>query len=260
MQQKDLPKEFPLMVLTIKKFFSRIQLYEGGDKMKKSIKITIIVLSLLIVGLVTYIVIDKIANRDSSNTSTNNTKNSSASASTNVTANEVTNEVKNNSNNTTTENKNDGAKTSGNSSVSASDKIAEALKERRFMAKNNIDIDSKAKFMKVGNNIYIIEIKHTDSQSDIEYTSIFSVAFNGENAEFEKIEPEKHGYTLFVDAENHVVQAKRTMKQVTNTIYYDLSKGKLTVMENTDASKYKFVSFDDNALELNDENINKIVK
>ena len=75
MQQKDLPKEFPLMVLTIKKFFSRIQLYEGGDKMKKSIKITIIVLSLLIVGLVTYIVIDKIANRDSSNTSTNNTKN-----------------------------------------------------------------------------------------------------------------------------------------------------------------------------------------
>ena len=181
--------------------------------MKKGVKILILCMALLIVGLITFIVVDKVINNKDKN-------NDVANATTNK-SNTVINE--------TAETKDDNKekedkKTTDKGNDEVAKVIAEALKERRFMAKNGIDIESDAKFIKVADNIYLIRV--IDKSQDIAMTTDFVVRYEDGQAVFEKLEIEKHPYDLSVDIDHHIVKAERTMKGYTSTKFYDLSNGK----------------------------------
>jgi len=250
--------------------------------MKKGVKILIVCMALVIVGLVSYIITDKVGSKDEKNENKNVV---------NATTNEAVaekNEVKE-KNSTSDKEKNE-----GKSNNEGAKKIAEALKERRFMAKNGIDIEADARFMEVGDNIYLIRV--TDEPSGTEYTTDFIVRYEDESAVFEKTETDKHSYDMYVDTKHHIVKAERTMKGYTFTKYYDVSEGKFDLklefgqpyiegdvdysdmykyqidgeevdedtynerFSNTSYNKYNYVSFDENARILNDDNIDEYVK
>lgn len=251
--------------------------------MKKSIKILIIVMAMVIVGLITFIVVDKVTNNNKENN-----ESSVANATTSNSGSGVNDTTeKNNTEEKDTTNSSDKNETESSNKVG--EKIAEALKERRFMAKNNIDTESIAKFMKVGDNIYLIEV--VDSTSEVSLTTVFTVTYEDGSVVFDKLEADKHSFDLAVDTKNHIIKATRTMKGLDRAIFYDVSKGKLTVKDefakpyseeyvemykysvnSNDVSKdeydkkikeydqYNFEGFESNSKILNDENIDKLVK
>ena len=264
--------------------------------MKKGVKILIGVLVAIIIGLVIFIVVDKTISKDSKkeNQAANVASNSTAENTANE--NKTSNENKTNNENTSNENKstqNTSNKTEQSSVSTASKKIAAALKERRFMAKNGIDTNSKAEFVKVGKDVYLIQVRHNGGAEDSrEYVTVFTVTYDGENALFKKMneEPEAHPYDLFVDADKHILKADRTYKGLSHTILYNLSDGDFKTL--VAASKpydsdykysylfndceitkeqyeekmneydrtYNFKDFSSVAVALNDANIDKIVK
>ncbi len=186
--------------------------------MKKGVKILILCMALLIVGLITFIVVDKVINnKDKNNDVANATTNKS-----NTVINETA-ETKDDNKEKEDKEKED-KKTTDKGNDEVAKVIAEALKERRFMAKNGIDIESDAKFIKVADNIYLIRV--TDKSQDVAMTTDFVVRYEDGQAVFEKLEIEKHPYDLSVDIDHHIVKAERTMKGYTSTKFYDLSNGK----------------------------------
>lgn len=186
--------------------------------MKKGVKILILCMALLIVGLITFIVVDKVINnKDKNNEVANATTNKS-----NTVINETA-ETKDDNKEKEDKEKED-KKTTDKGNDEVAKVIAEALKERRFMAKNGIDIESDAKFIKVADNVYLIRV--TYKSQDVAMTTDFVVRYEDGQAAFEKLEIEKHPYDLSVDIDHHIVKAERTMKGYTSTKFYDLSNGK----------------------------------
>ena len=175
---------------------------------------------------------------------------------------------------------------SNNELNQTSNTIASELKSRRFMAKNSIDIDSKALFMKVSDNLYFIEVTYNNGNNQ-KFTTDFLVSYREEKVIFNKLEEEKYKLNKYIDVKNHILKTEIIRKQFNNIVFYDISNSTFNEMDRfskginenlkyvynskevseseykskySNYEKYSFIKFEDNAVELNDENIDKIVK
>ena len=175
---------------------------------------------------------------------------------------------------------------SNNELNQTSNTIASELKSRRFMAKNSIDIDSKALFMKVSDNLYLIEVEY-NNVNDQALKTDFLVTYKDGKVIFDKLEEGKHYYDKYIDVKNNILKTEIIMKELDNFAFYYISTGTFDVKETMAKSvndnskflyngnlvseseykskysnyeKYSFIKFEDNAVELNEENINTIVK
>ena len=63
--------------------------------------------------------------------------------------------------------------------------ILDELKEKRFLTKNNIDMDSKIKYAKINNNMYIVHVEH-DSDENGNRSIYFFVTYNNGQVRFSK--------------------------------------------------------------------------
>lgn len=261
--------------------------------MKKSSKIILTIVIILIIAAVVGGVLLLFSNLKKSNNKINelqnqivdlkegnkinNEENSNKSIESNNAKNE---EQTSNSNNT--ENK--------NSSDIANEAIREALKERRFLAKNNIDPDSEAKFVKIADNSYLIHVEYEPDESGSKSTYFFVTYKNGQ-VTLKKQFVHKYVYDVSIDFDNLIIKAEIAYKGFVKDIFGKVNNGeysqisdiekpaneeyentvKYTINENevskaeyeTESNKYNkynFVSFESKAVELNDANIDKYVK
>ena len=78
---------------------------------------------------------------------------------------DTTNNVVTNENQTSNSNSNVENNVTKNINV-ANKAIKDALKQKRFLSKNNVDINSNAKFVKVADNTYLIHVEHEPTEEN----------------------------------------------------------------------------------------------
>lgn len=96
--------------------------------------------------------------------------------------------------------------------------ILDELKEKRFLAKNNIDIDSKIKYPKINNNIYIVHIVH-GSDEEGNRSIYFFVTYNNGQVLFSKALEHKYEYDIFYEKSSMIIKAELAYKGYIRTIY-----------------------------------------
>lgn len=176
----------------------------------------------------------------------------------------------------------------------ANEAIKEELKQKRFLAKNGIDINSKARFVKVADNTYLIHVEYEPTEEN-EKSTFFLVSYKNNKVIFDKQFVNKYVYDVYYDFNNAKIKTELEMKGINRTTYGDVKDGEYTeiveLMEpaegieigdapevtgyyiqqekkskedfDREKSKYEnnnFVKFEENAVELNESNIDKYVK
>lgn len=96
--------------------------------------------------------------------------------------------------------------------------ILDELKEKRFLAKNNIDIDSKVKYAKINNNMYIVYVEH-DSDENGNRSIYFFVTYNNGQVLFSKALEHKYEYDIFYEKSSMIIKAELAYKGYITTIY-----------------------------------------
>ncbi len=99
--------------------------------------------------------------------------------------------------------------------------ILDELKEKRFLAKNNIDIYSKVKYAKMGRNgkpIYIVHVEH-EQDEDGNRSIYFFVSFNNGQVLFNKALQHKYEYDLYYEPNTKLIKAELEYKGYITTIY-----------------------------------------
>ena len=99
--------------------------------------------------------------------------------------------------------------------------ILDELKEKQFLAKNNIDIYSKVKYAKMDSNgkpIYIVHVEH--DQDEIGNKSIyFFVSYSNGQVLFNKALEHKYEYDLYYEPNTNSIKAELEYKGYITTIY-----------------------------------------
>ena len=136
-----------------------------------------------------------------------------------------------NSNNLTeTEN---GNKPDSETSLDIDKIILDELKERRFLAKNNINLDSKVRYIAInntGNPIYIVHVQH--SPNDEGNRSIyFFVTYQDEKVFFSKALEHKYEYDLFYESKSMTIKAELTYREIIRTIYGTIKDGEYVQLD-----------------------------
>ena len=225
--------------------------------MKKSVKILIVVLCLIIVGLAGFIVWDKIINNKKDNGNTTNTTQNNVVTNSNENVNSA------NSNNTTKQN-NDEAKI-------ANEAIKKALKSRDWLEKHNLYYEIKdGSTTLYKSELYIIKIKDIGGIPtylvkshimDSAHTSI--VTYKNGEVYVSKIAAGSDYCDEFVDIENNLVKSVNVSADITNI--YIINNGefeKIAEFETEEESnaKYPKANFKEITIKLTDENLDKYVK
>lgn len=96
--------------------------------------------------------------------------------------------------------------------------ILDELKEKRFLAKNNIDMDSKIKYAKINNNMYIVHVEH-DSDENGNRSIYFFVTYNNGQVFFSKALEHKYEYDIFYEKSSMIIKAELAYKGYIRTIY-----------------------------------------
>jgi len=99
--------------------------------------------------------------------------------------------------------------------------ILDELKEKRFLAKNNIDIDSKIKYAKMdsnGNPIYIVHVEH-EQDEDGNRSLYFFVSYNNGQVLFDKALEHKYEYDLYYEPNTKTIKAELAYRGYIRTIY-----------------------------------------
>ena len=99
--------------------------------------------------------------------------------------------------------------------------ILDELKEKRFLAKNNIDIDSKVKYAKMdrnGNPIYIVHVKHEQDEEG-NRSIYFFASYNNGQVLFDKALEHKYEYDLYYEPNTKTIKAELEYKGYITTIY-----------------------------------------
>lgn len=99
--------------------------------------------------------------------------------------------------------------------------ILDELKEKRFLAKNNIDIDSKVKYAKMdrnGNPIYIVHVEHEQDEEG-NRSIYFFASYNNGQVLFDKALEHKYEYDLYYEPNTKTIKAKLEYKGYITTIY-----------------------------------------
>lgn len=257
--------------------------------MKKSVRILIIVLCLIIIGLVTFIMVDKFINTKKEGKSNNKSNNVI------VEENNIKEVEENNTTSTNNVKKDEQTPISDNnenknSSNIANEAIREELRQRQFLAKNNIDIDSEAKFVKIADNLYFIHVNYEQDESGNRST-YFLVTYKNGQVIFNKQFEHKYVYDVSIDFDNLVIKAETAYKGFVRDLFGKINNGEYSQIsdiikpanedyedtvkyqvnqtevsqseyekESNKYNKYNFVSFESKAVELNDVNIDKYVR
>ena len=106
--------------------------------------------------------------------------------------------------------------------------ILDELKERRFLAKNNIDIDSKVRYISINNNgnpIYIVHVAHERDEFNQMSTYFFITYIDGK-VTFNKALENKSEYELFYEEKSITIKAEEIKKGYERTIYGTAKDGK----------------------------------
>ena len=99
--------------------------------------------------------------------------------------------------------------------------ILDELKEKRFLAKNNIDIDNKVRYVKInraGNPIYIVHVEHEQDEEGNRSTFFF-VTYNNGQVLFCKALEHKYEYDIFYEKSSMIIKAELAYKGYITTIY-----------------------------------------
>ena len=99
--------------------------------------------------------------------------------------------------------------------------ILDELKEKRLLAKNNIDIDSKVKYVKMNSNdnpIYIVHVEH-EQDEDGNRSIYFFVSYNNGQVLFDKALEHKYEYDLYYEQNAMTIKVKLAYKGYITTIY-----------------------------------------
>ena len=96
--------------------------------------------------------------------------------------------------------------------------ILDELKEKRFLTKNNIDMDSKIKYAKINNNMYIVHVEH-DSDENGNRSIYFFVTYNNGQVLFSKALEHKYEYDIFYEKSSMIIKAELAYKGYITTIY-----------------------------------------
>ena len=211
--------------------------------MNKKVKFIILVLSMLIVGLITFIVVDKVIQNKIDNVSsksTNQSSSKSVNTTTNNTVNEKKNEVENKvddkkevKENTTTDEKKESNKKVESTAAS---EVRKALKDENWL-KKNIYVQDEEKITE-GNigtqNITFLVCKSNDKPivvvqvlaEDVRYSKVILVSYNDGKVTAQKIN-QGHIYhgAYSADTNKGVVCTEFMHGGSFATIYFDVSSG-----------------------------------
>jgi len=105
--------------------------------------------------------------------------------------------------------------------------ILDELKEKRFLAKNNIDIDSIIKYAKMnsnGNTNYIVHVEHEQDEEGNRSTYFF-VSYNDGQVLFDKALEHKYEYDLYYEQNTMTIKAELAYKENIKTIYGKIEAG-----------------------------------
>ena len=224
--------------------------------MKKSVKILIVVLVLIILGLTGFIVWDKVINNKKGD------KNATNSSQNNVITNSNENVNTADSNNATQEN--------GDEAKIANEAIKKALKSRDWLEKHNLYYEIKDGSKTYKSELYIIKIKDIggiptylvkNHIMDSAHTSI--VTYKNGEVYVSKIAAGSDYCDEFVDIENNLVKSVNVSVDITNI--YIINNGefeKIAEFETEEESnaKYPKANFKEITIKLTDENLDKYVK
>lgn len=105
--------------------------------------------------------------------------------------------------------------------------ILDELKEKRFLAKNNIDIDSIIKYAKMnsnGNPNYIVHVEHEQDEEGNRSTYFF-VSYNNGQVLFDKALEHKYEFDLYYEPNTMTIKAELAYKENIKTIYGKIEAG-----------------------------------
>ena len=114
--------------------------------------------------------------------------------------------------------------------IKDNDSIINALKERRFLSKNNIDVNSDINYVKVTNNIYLVDVKYK-GQNGTELKTLFLASYTDGNILFDKLDESKSLYTKYIDYDNVKLKIEWVNGEDCVDILYDISNGKFVIKE-----------------------------
>ena len=126
--------------------------------------------------------------------------------------------------------------------------ILDELKEKRFLAKNNIDIDSKVKYAKMMNNdnpIYIVHVEH-EQDEDGNRSIYFFASYNNGQVLFDKAFEHKYEYDLYYEPNTKIIKGELVYREIIQTIYGAIKDG-------------EFIQLNEFIEPANDENQNYIL-
>lgn len=169
---------------------------------------------------ITNTITDKVENNTITNTITDKAEN-------NTITNTITDIVENNTD-SIEENKTENAVKDKVDNKTANEKILEELKERRFLAKNRISIDSKVRYVSLNNSenpLYIVHIEHERFDNDSNQSTYFFITYKDGSVIFDKALQHKYEYELFYEESTMTIKAKLAYKGVIRTIYGEIKDG-----------------------------------
>lgn len=225
----------------------------------------------------------------------NNNEKNEARVENNILINEEENTTKNN--NIVEENSTKNSETSekGNLYDEINKKIRETLKERRFLAKNNIDESDiqNIKFIKLdvkNNPQYLISVVYQKEEEPGE-ESLFLVNYKNNQVVFSKQSEEKYVGDIYIDDSKNIIKLTQVRRGMQKDIFIKIENGEFNTVDTITGpasdeyedsvvytkngenvtkeeyqkteskyNQYKFYAFEDRAIDFNDENINKYVK
>ncbi|MBR0427580.1 MAG: hypothetical protein IJK18_05230 [Clostridia bacterium] len=126
--------------------------------------------------------------------------------------------------------------------------ILDELKEKRILAKNNIDIDSKVKYAKMnsnGNPIYIVHVEY-EQDEDGNCSTYFFVSYNNGQVLFSKALEHKYEYDLYYEQNTMTIKAELAYKEKIRTIFGKIEAG-------------EFIQLDEFIEPANEENLKYIL-
>ena len=127
-----------------------------------------------------------------------------------------------------TENKNENSENiSDKTNVDEEKIILEDIKQRKFLTKNNIDVDSKIRYVAINNNgkpIYIIHAEH-DTDENGNRSIYFFVAYKNGQVVYDKALEHKYEFDLFYEEKTMMIKAELEYKESIRTIYGKIIDG-----------------------------------